>query len=178
MSRAEEPDYILVGRVVKPHGLKGEVKIIPFSGDPFNFSLFTDLLLVAPDNQDEALYRVSHSRVQKKTAIVALDEIQNRNESELLAGYEVWARIDELPDLAEDEYYWHDLKGMQVALENGRQLGVVTNLLAGGAHDILVITGKGREYMIPAVNEFIIKIDYEAGKVVVDPPPGLLEINN
>ena len=174
----EETDYFLVGRVVKPHGLKGEIKILPFSGDPANFALYTDLLLVDPDNQDEIYSRVKRSRIQGKLVIVSLEEVHNRNESELQVGREVWARLDELPQLAEDEFYWLDLTGMTAVLENGRELGVVTNLLAGGGHDILVITGRGREYMIPAVKEFMVEIDQQEGRVVVDPPPGLLEINN
>jgi 16S rRNA processing protein RimM len=177
MTGNEKSDYILVGQVVKPHGLKGEIKILPFSGDPRNFTLFTYLLLVNPDNQNEILCRVKRSRIQGKTAIISLAEISNRDESELQVGREVWARLDELPPLAEDEFYWQDLQGMRVFCDNGRELGVITNLLAGGAHDILVITGKGQEYMIPAVKEFMVEIDQDKGKVIVAPPPGLLDIN-
>lgn len=177
MTEVAESDYILVGQVVKPHGLKGEVKILPFSDDPHNFTLFTDLLLVDPDNHNKTLCRVKRSRIQGKMAIVSLAEISNRDDSELQVGREVWARLDELPPLAEDEFYWQDLKGMRVACENGRELGIITDLLAAGGHDILVITGKGQEYMIPAVKEFMVKIDQGERMVVVAPPPGLLEIN-
>ncbi len=178
MGRDQEADYILVGKVVKPHGLKGEVKILPYSGDPANFIRFTMLLIADPHDQEETLCRVIRSRIQGKMVIVALDNIRNRDDSEFVVGRQVWALKDELPELAENEFYWQDMKGMRVVCENGRELGVVTDLLAGGAHDILVITGKGREYMIPAVNEFIAETDFDQGLLVVNPPSGLLEINN
>ncbi len=177
MAREEESDYILVGKVVKPHGIKGEIKILPFSGDPANFNLFAELLLVDPRNDKEFLFRVLRARIQGKMVIASLAGIENRNDSELQVGREVWVRMDELPALGEDEFYWEDLKGLRVVCENGRELGVVSNLLTGGGQEVLVITGRGREYMIPAVSEFMKKIDTEQGLLVVDPPPGLLEMN-
>ncbi|MCK5196276.1 MAG: 16S rRNA processing protein RimM, partial [Desulfobulbaceae bacterium] len=82
-----------------------------------------------------------------------------------------------LPELAGEEYYWNDFEGMEVYTREGFDLGHVSSLMSTGAHDILVISGRGAEYMIPLREEFIVEINETDGKIIVDPPEGLLEIN-
>jgi 16S rRNA processing protein RimM len=98
--------------------------------------------------------------------------------AEPLGGSEVWVDKHSLPDLPAGEYYWHDLIGLRVATEQGRQLGRVADLFATGGHDILVVTGTGQEYLIPLKKEFLLQVDVAAGVLTVAPPPGLLEIND
>lgn len=173
-----ESGYVRVGRVTKPHGIRGEVKIVPYSGEPANFRLFSHLILVDPESRQKEKRRILKSRVQGKFARILLEGVTGRNESENLAGFEVWAREDELPPLAENEFYWHEMVGKKVVCADGRELGVITSLMAGGGHDILIVSGKGHEYMIPARQEFLVSQDEESGTVVVNLPPGLLEMNS
>ena len=172
-----EPGYVRVGRVSKPHGIRGEVKIFPYSGEPANFRFFSHLILVDPESSRKENRRIPKLRIQGKMAMILFDGVTGRNESENRVGFEVWARKDELPSLAEDEFYWHEMVGRKVVCADGRKLGVITSLLAGGGHDILIVSGKGHEYMIPARDEFLVSQDEKSGTMVVDPPPGLLEIN-
>ncbi|MDH3393334.1 MAG: ribosome maturation factor RimM, partial [Desulfobulbaceae bacterium] len=109
-------------------------------------------------------------------AILKFEGVDTCNDAEDLVGYEVWVAKDALPDLSEDEFYWHDFEGLKVVTEDGMELGSVTSLLAAGPYDILVVTGRGHEYMIPARNEFIAGRDGDT--LIISPPDGLLDINN
>ncbi len=172
-----EGDVLAVGEIGRPHGIKGEVKIYPYSGSPDSLKLYVKLIVRSPDGSVAKTYKLSSSRSQKQVAVVKLEGIDSRNAAELLTGSEVLVERQEMPELAEDEFYWHDLEGMAVFTLSGRRVGTVVKLLATGAHDILVIADRGREYLIPAVDEFVRAIDLESGTITVDPPEGLLEMN-
>ena len=170
-------NFVLVGRVSKPHGIKGELKIFPYSGHPEDFTFFKEVLLLQRDKSEGKAFTVTRSRGQGKFAILKLDGVEGRDASESFSGQEVWTRMEMLPPLEDDEFYWHEMVGLQVVTDAGRQLGTVTSLFTSGAQDILVITGTGQEYLIPAQNEFIVTLDNETNTLVVSPPAGLLEIN-
>jgi 16S rRNA processing protein RimM len=177
--RTEVDDsYLPVGKIGRPHGIKGEIKIHPYSGDPEILSDYPALMLVRSGNKAQGTYRVTGGKVQGKAAILRLDGINSREQAEALVGCEVWVDKVHLPPLAEEEFYWQEMEGRRVVTTEGRELGEVTGLLATGAHDILVVTGDGREYLIPATREFMVKIEAETGVIVIQPVPGLLEIND
>lgn len=179
-------DHVAVGKVIKAHGIKGEVKVFPYSGYPDDFKSYDEIMLCAAvplgaNRRDEPCvgeeYAVDRSRSQEKVAILQLRGVTNRDGAEALRGMELLIRKDKLPPLEVDCYYWHDLKGLTVKTDDGREIGRVTDLLVTAAHYILVVKGGGREYMIPAKNEFVARIDQEEGVLHITPPPGLLEIN-
>lgn len=167
-----------VGRVAKAHGIKGEIKVYPFSGDPTAFPGYSAVTLIAPDGQELGTYPVTEGRLQGRHALLRLAGIDRREQAEALAGCEVRVDKAQLPPLGEDEFYWQEMEGRRVVTTDGRDLGRVSGFLATGAHDILRVTGRGREYLIPASGEVIAEIDDKAGIIVIDPPPGLLEMND
>lgn len=170
--------FVLVGKVVKAHGIKGEVKIVPFSRDPEECGSYRIVILIDEDGKAEHQYPVVRARSKKNAAIVQLEGVGNRNDAEALAGCDVWVARDELPPLDDGEFFWHQIEGMHVVTEDGRELGEVTSLLATGGHDVMVITGKGKEYLVPAKDEFIVSINDRERILVIAPVPGLLEINS
>jgi len=170
-------DYVPVGQVAKAHGVKGEIKIYPYSEMPQDFAGFRELLF-SGDTLEEHQLTVQQARGQGKFAIVKLAGVDDKDSAELLTGFEVWARKQDLPPLQDNEFYWYEMVGMAVVTDTGRALGKVTNLFSTAAHDVLVVTGKGHEYLIPAKNEFIARMDPESKTLVVIPVPGLLEIND
>lgn len=171
-------DHVLVGKVVKAHGIKGEVKVFPYSGSPQNFSSYKTLVLVEPETGALHSRAVSRARSQEKTAILELAGVVGRDAADSLRGFEVWVAKADLPESGPDEYYWHTMEGALVVTEDGRELGCVTGLFNAGAHDILVVTGQGREYLIPVLDEIICRIDEQNHTLVIAPPPGLLELND
>ena len=172
-----EQNQVLVGKVVKAHGIKGEIKALPFSEFPDDFKSYPKVIIGDQSTGERKAYRVIRSRSQKKFAIIELEGLANRNDSEELCGSEIWIERQYLPEPGPDEYYWHDMKGLRVVTEDGRELGTVTSLMATPGHDILVITGLDREYLIPAADDLIVDIDEEADTLIISPTPGLLEIN-
>lgn len=168
-------DFVLLGRVTKPHGIRGEVKVYPFSGQPENFLNYREILL-APENSEEKVpYKIDKARIQVNQVLLQLTGCTNRTESEALVGQQVWLRRQDLPDLKKDEFYLLDLEGKKVVTVDGQELGQVTGVLQTAGHDILSVTGKQHEYLIPVEKSFIVRIGDE--EVVLDVPPGLLDIN-
>jgi len=170
-------DHVLIGKVVKPHGIRGEMKVYSFSERTDNLKLYKEVVLLKPGDTTVETYPLINSRPQGKLAIVQLQGINSRDAAESLQGGEIWVDKSKFPGLELGEYYWHQFVGMQAVTDTGIELGEISGLFATKAHDIMVITGAGREYMIPVNDEIITQIDTEAGKVIIAPPAGLLEVN-
>jgi 16S rRNA processing protein RimM len=171
----KKTDYILVGKSIKAQGLKGEIKILPFSGVPEDLLAVGDFEL--RHGQEVLNFKPTGVRGQGKYLVAKFAGVDDRDRAESLAGFEVWVPKEALPELAPDEFYWHDMIGLQAFTAEGRSLGRVASLMATGGHDVLVIKDGDREYLIPATDEIIVRLDEQNAKLVLEPPPGLLEIN-
>jgi len=171
-----EDHWILLGKVTKAHGLKGEVKIYPYSGDPFGFRDRYQRLYLARDADAAPVGRaVRSARVQGKFVLVRLEGIRDRNAAEQMAGSSVYVPKQDLPDLEEDEFYLHQLAGRLLVDRRGTVLGRISGFLETAAQEILVVRQGEREFLVPVVGEYIVGI--EAEQVVMDLPDGLLDIN-
>lgn len=170
-------DLVAVGKVTKAHGIKGEIKIFPFSGVPEDFQDYDELLFLDEHGSPVRAYALAETRGQGRLVIARLAGLGDRNESESLLGLEICVRRDCLPELEPGFYYWHDLEGMAVVTDEGVAVGSVASLLDTPAHPILVIKDKGREHLIPAIGQFVADVDIEARVLRISPPPGLLELN-
>jgi len=170
-------NLVKIGEIVKPHGIRGEVKIYSYSEQPENFKHYSKIVLQGASGSGTKIYIIAGSRKQGRLAIVQLEGIVSREAAASLAGNTVWVDKSDFPGLDADEYYWHQLIGLQVFTDTGRNLGKVAGLFTTGAHDVLVVTGEGREYLIPVQQEIITRVDDRGGKLFIAPPPGLLEVN-
>lgn len=169
--------YVRVGRVTKPHGIKGEVKVLPY-GQPEDFGHFPEIRLGNEQSPTGPVLQVLAQRPQAKGVLLLLAGVTDRTAAEELPGRELWVAERYLPDLADDEFYWYQLIGMRVVVEGGRQLGKVTAIFATGGHDVLVVRGSGREYLIPARREFMLDTDHQEGVLTVSDFPGLFDLND
>jgi 16S rRNA processing protein RimM len=172
---AETGKFILLGKVAKPHGIHGEVKIYPYSGQPENFTAYSRIFIAGGSSNELAPYAIEKSRVQGKLALLKLADCSSRQAAEDLVGKEIWLQREDLPELVDSEYYWLDLEGKMAVTEDGRKLGEVTAIFATGAHDVMSVSGSDGEYLIPVLERFIVRID--EFEVVLNVPPGLLDIN-
>ncbi len=177
MTTSEGPgnDLVVLGKVAKAHGIKGEIKIFPYSGQPENFLHYETIFITADHRAKGIKYFIEKSRIQGKFVRVSLQGCQTRNDAENLIGSEVTVLRSELPDLNPDEFYLADLEGKRVVTTEGEVLGLVTGILQTGGHDIISIDNDGREYLVPLTREFLVRFD--ANEVLVNLPPGLLDIN-
>ena len=168
---------IAVGKVAKAHGIKGELKVYPFSGNPDDFRGYRQLTLVEPGHGLVKSYEVAQCRPLGNLVLLQLAGLSGRSAAEGLRGWEVRIARELLPTPGAGIFYWHELEGLPVISDGGRELGKITSLLTTTAHDILVITGAGGEYLIPAVAECVAGFTADGKGLMVTPPPGLLEMN-
>lgn len=176
-NRELQDDFGLIGEIVKPHGIRGELKVYLYSEQPGNLQQYKKIVVQEPTGSGTETYNVVKSRGQGKLAILRLEGVGTREAAEALQGSRIWVNKTDFPTLDSDEYYWHQLKGLVVMTETGQELGRVTKLFNTAAHDIMVVTGAGHEFMIPVRGDIIRDIDEQGGKIIISPPPGLLEIN-
>jgi 16S rRNA processing protein RimM len=170
---------IRLGRIFRPHGVRGELKIAPDMEDPSRFEAF-DTVYVGPDPGRVTKHRITSIRYQETkrgiTVILQLEGIDDRGDAEVITKQHLYAPEDALPPLEEDEVFVHDLIGLTVVTEDGDEVGMVSNVLPHPAHDVYVVHRPGHpEQMIPAVDEFIVAIDLDAEQIVIRPIEGLLE---
>lgn len=172
---SESTDYILVGRVIKPHGLRGEVLVRSLSENPLRFAAGSDLLL-GPDAEAAQPVTVEGSRDHKGGLLVFFEGYYSADEAEGLRNWLVFVKSDELGDLEEDDAYWeHQVVGLEVFHRDGRRLGRVSEIFSRPAQDLWSIdTGSG-EVLFPAAKELVVSVELDAGRVVIDPPDGLFE---
>ncbi len=170
-----EEAYLLIGEVIKVQGLRGELKVACYSGQPENLSRYRRLALVGDNAASPRMFVLEGSRAKEKAAIVRLQGVTDRNQAEAFVGHGVLVPREDLPPAADGEFYWQDFIGRRVEDTAGRLIGTVSGLFSNGSHDTMVIVDAGREYLVPVVSGILMAIREDA--LIIDPPPGLLEIN-
>ncbi len=157
----------MLGKIVKSHGLRGEVKVVLPGGMPENLSLPGIHLRLADGRLLPAVFR--GGRPVRGGYLFRVKGYEDVNQVAPLIRAEVVIRAADLPLLDDDEYYHFQLLGLQVRDVSGDELGELVEILSTGAHDVYCIRGEaGDELLVPAVSRFIVKIDPESGSMVVD----------
>ena len=162
------PTRLLAGEVGKPHGIRGEVYVVPISDDPARFAPGSVLLT----EQDEVT--VASARRHGNRLLVSFEGIDSRDAAETLRG-PLFVPATETRALDEDEYWPHDLVGCELVDATGFARGTITNVTPGPAHDLLVVTTPVGERMVPLVKDIVVDVDIAGRRVAVDPPEGLLD---
>jgi 16S rRNA processing protein RimM len=161
---------VRIGKVVRAIGLGGYVGVAGSEGALAEL----ETVMLQRGGEPERR-RVVEARRQGRLWAVRLEGVEGRTAAEALVGSEVLAERGELGEAGEGRHFWADLEGLAVVTVGGAAVGRVTDLLATGAVDVLVVTGEGgREALIPLAP--YVTVDYAAGRVVVDPPEGLLDL--
>lgn len=162
---AEPEDWVVLGRIAAPFGVKGWVKVQPFSEDPGALIGFESWRVGHGGTHTD--YRVETVQDHGKALIAKLAGVDDRDAAYALRGQEVSVAKSGLPPLEENEFYWSDLIGLSVINREGIELGRVDSLMESGANDLLVVKG-GREYLIPFVAALVGKVDVAGGTIEVD----------
>lgn len=172
-----EDRYILIGTVVKAQGLRGEISVYALSGQPENLKAYSSLTLVDRNGKVSPELKILKFRVQKDRAVILFEQIADRTHAEKLVGMGVLLARADLPELADDEFYWHQLVGLPVKTVQGLVVGTMQSVFSNGAQDIMVIIGPtDSEHLVPLTEGIIIEQNSEG--IIINPPPGLLEINS
>ena len=169
----------MVGRIGKPHGLRGEVTLDVRTDEPERrFAPGTTLRAEAPAGVDRrpSSLTVARARWHQSTLLVTFEELADRNAAEAARGTVLHATIahDETPEDPE-EFYDHQLVGLDVVDVDGSPIGTVKALVHGSAQDLLTVrTPDGRDALVPFVTALVPEVDLSAGRVVVADRPGLV----
>jgi 16S rRNA processing protein RimM len=169
-----EKNLFPIGRVVKPHGVRGKVKVEYFGEDLHRFSLYREIFIEDEKGKPEP-YEVLEAVPQPPRLILRLKGIEKIEEAEPLIGKGILIEKEALLKLGEGEYYWMDILGMKVETQEGKRIGKVRKIFPTGAHDVYVVEGKRGEILLPATEEVIQSIDLKRGVMKVVRMEGLWE---
>lgn len=164
-------EFLEAGKIVNTHGIRGEVKIIPYCDSPELLCEF-DRLFIGKAH-DELI--VERSRVFKNTVIAKLKGIDTPEAAEKLRNKILFMHRDDL-ELDKDTYFIQDLIGMEVKdADTDFSYGKITDVMQTGANDVYVIKGTDREYLIPAIPEVVLNTDIDADLMTIRPLDGLFD---
>jgi 16S rRNA processing protein RimM len=167
---------VLVGRIARPHGHRGQVIVDPATDFPEERFAAGAILHTLRDGRPGTV-TIAAMRIHQGRPVLALEGVETMNEAELLAGLELRVPESELTALPEGTYYEHDLIGCRLVTTDGREVGTVRTIEGGGGM-IRLIAGSGRgEIQVPLVHEICVMIDVVHKRIVIDPPEGLLDVN-
>lgn len=165
-----------VGKIVNTHSLKGEVKVI--SSTDFEEERFKkgSKLLITRGNQLIREVVVQSYRNHKNFLLVKFEGIDSVEEAEKLKNLQIKINSDEVGELEENEFYFHQIIGCEVFDENDKNLGKIIDILTPGANDVWVIKGEnGKEILIPYIEDVVKKIDITSKKVNIEVMEGLID---
>ncbi len=158
-----ETDLITVGKIVAPHGVRGDVRILPLTDFPDRFH---DLKTAFVD--DVGQLKLESARQHKKMILLKFSGIDTMNDAERLRDKLIRIERKDLVKLPEGQYYIFDIIGLNVVTEDGDQLGIITDVLQPGSNDVYVVKQQGsQELLIPAIKEVVKKIDIAGKQIVV-----------
>ena len=162
-----------IGQIVNTHGIKGEIKITPFTND---ITRFDDLEEVYVKSKIESkLYKVEGVRYHKNMVLLKLEGINTPEQADLLRNAYLEVDRENAVPLKEGTYYIVDLIGLEVYTDEGKLLGKVDDIYNTGANDIYVIKDElGKQVLLPGIKDVIKNVDLEGKKIIVHLIPGLI----
>ncbi len=164
-------EKIVVGAIAGAYGVRGEVRIKSFCATPEDIETYAPLT-------DEAgrVYTLALVGPIKNGFSARIVEVSSKEAADALKGTQLLAERDQLPNLPDDEFYHTDLMGLSVVDVGGAEIGTVKTVQNHGADDLLEVTLKGgaATALVPFTKAVVPTVDLEAGRIVIDPPEGLL----
>lgn len=169
---AGEPVFLAVGRLQRPHGVRGELRLLVLTDFPER--LHPGAIVYA--GEAHTPLKIRTRRWHNQALLLAFAEYPDRTTAEALTNVTLYVRADDRPPLPDGEYYQHQLLGLQVRTDEGQALGEVTEILETGANDVLVVrAASGKEILLPMTDAVVLAIDLPAGEIRVHLLEGLVE---
>ncbi len=165
------PEFLLVGILRRPHGVKGEMLMAVLTDFPERLTPETTLYL----GEDHEPHSLTSRRHHNDGLLVRFDDHQRREDVETWSNTNVYVPAADRPPLPEGEYYLHQLVGLRVVTDEGETLGELTEALETGANLVYVVrTPEGKEVLLPAIDEVVLKVDVPGGQMTVHLLDGLV----
>ncbi len=171
-SKQPEPHYLAIGRIVRPHGVRGELRVEVLTDFPDRIARLRRVYV----GDEHRAYTLRDVRLHQEALLLRLEGVDDRNTADLLRGQVVSVAMRDAVPLEPGEYYHHQLLGVRVVTEAGEALGEIVELLSiPGANDVYVVHGVRGELLIPGISDVVRRLDVEAGLMIIHPLPGLLD---
>ena len=166
----ESPKYLIIGRVLKPWGVRGEVKIEILTEFPERFASLRQVFV----GDDAKPFLVDHARLHGKSALLKFKGIDSPEDAEALRDQLVQVALEDAVKLPKGKLYLYQLIGLSVVTAEGEALGEITDVLDTGANDVYVVQDGTREMLIPAIEDVVKQIDLERREVRIKMMEGLI----
>jgi 16S rRNA processing protein RimM len=175
LGKVRSEDLILIGKVIRSHGLKGLVRIESYAESRETFLDAEEVFLEGPSGET-----VKHGVIaitpSNKFFLLKLESVDSREQAERYRGSNIYIKKGRLSRQS-DEFFWFELIGLPVYLETGTRVGVIRHIVPAPGHDIFVVQEGEKEILIPAVHDVVKEVDLENGKVVITGMEDLLRLN-
>lgn len=169
----DEPVFVIIGKIRRPHGIKGEVRMTVLTDFP---ELISSRKMVYVGERHQP-YTVKSIRWHGGDMLVSFKELPDRTAVEIFRNVMVYMKSEDMPTLPEGEFYTHQLIGLEVITDEGQNLGKLKEVLITGANDVYLVESPGKkDILLPAIDDVILEIDHDQGVIRVHILPGLLDL--
>jgi 16S rRNA processing protein RimM len=169
----QKKGYVLIGKVVGVHGIKGTNKLKSFAESLAVFNPGRSIL-IRDHRKRETSAELNWVKSHTGTPLISFKGVTDRAQAEALVGAELLIPQTELPELDEDTYYWFELIGIEVYSTKDEYLGRIESIFPTGSNDVYVVKDEKKEVLVPALESIVIDIDLEHKRMRVDLPEGLI----
>ncbi len=173
--RRRRPEFLAVGRIGRPHGVRGELRVEVLTEFPERFAPGERMLVGTEGTRSPQPVTILEVRSHQGQLLVRFDLASDRDAASRLTNQLLYIRTAEARRLPPDSHYAYELEGLNVLTVGGRHLGSVTRVLETGSADVLIVSSGRRQLLLPMIASVIAKIDVDAGQILVTPLPGLID---
>jgi 16S rRNA processing protein RimM len=169
--KLSEPEFIAIGKILAPWGIKGKLKVGVITDSPHRFAPYSKIYIKRQP------MIIDDTEWHKGKAIIKLNTIDTIDEAQGVKGQPVEIHRSQLTPLPEGEYYHFQLIGLEVWTTQGELLGNITEILSAASNDNYVISNAKGEILIPAIEDVVKSIDLDKGRLIIEAIDGLLSLN-
>ena len=173
-ARAAGTDVVALGTIVNTHGIRGEVRLLPHNPDTTALRSGTEVTLTRSGAEQPA--EIAAVRRHKRFLLLTFRGVSSVEAAQALVGFELCVPVTTLPALSPGQVYHFQLIGLTVMTAAGERIGTIRKVMSTAANDVCVVSDGHREVLIPFIADVVKDIDTAAGRLVIDPLPGLLEV--
>ena len=176
MTNGSPENLLLAGKVERPHGLDGRLRVRSYLQSEKSF-LRSGTIFLKPRAGGSRAFTVSSVRPHKNTFLLTLKGLDTLKEAEKYRGASLFIKRDTLVHEGTNEYFWVELIGLKVYLETGDYLGNIHHILSTGANDIFVVRDGEEEVLVPAIHDIVKEVNLQDRKMIIAEMEGLLDLN-
>ena len=175
LNEVSSEELLPVGKVIKPHGVKGLIRAWSYARTMQSFQ-HSGTIFFKQDNQDPVEYRIHDIKPHKNFFILRIEGLYTFEEADRLRGADILVDKEKLTRDS-DEYFWFELINLKVFLDTGKYLGIIKEIIPTGSNDVYVVKLNDSEFLIPALQDVVKKIDLDKGEMIISAMDGLLDLN-